>query len=258
MTNNAYLHKSTVEPGERVQRFLSRGGFGSRRRIEEWIRAGRLFVNGVPAVLGQCVQGNETFRLDDVALRTPTKKIATPDVLLYHKPLGEVCSTVDERGHRTVFESLPACEIGRWIQVGRLDVNTSGLLLFTNDGDLAHGLMHPSSGVERVYRVRVHGIVEAEVLTQLTRGVELEDGPAQFTRIVSGRGGATNRWYDVELSAGRNRIVRRLWASQGFDVTRLMRIQFGSIVLPRDMPPGTWRRLSFDEIVELSKRVCRE
>jgi 23S rRNA pseudouridine2605 synthase len=168
-----------------------------------------------------------------------------------------VCSTVGERGHRTVFESLPECQSGRWIQVGRLDINTSGLLLFTNDGDLAHDLMHPRTGVERAYMVRVHGLVGPEVLTRLTRSVDLEDGPARFTRIVSGSGGATNRWFEVVLSEGRNRIVRRLWASQGYDVTRLMRVRFGTMALPRDMPPGTWRLLSHDESVVLRKLAGR-
>lgn len=247
----SFQQHAKIDSGERVQRFLSRGGFGSRRRIEEWIRAGRLFIDGTPAYLGQCVQGHESFRLDADELHIPVTDQAPADVLLYHKPEGEVCSTTGERGQRTVFESLPACQSGRWIQVGRLDINTSGLLLFTNDGDLAHTLMHPRTGVERVYRVRVHGLVGPEVLTRLTRGVILEDGPARFTRIVAGRGGATNQWFEVVLSEGRNRIVRRLWASQGYEVTRLMRVQFGTVALPRDMPPGTWRHLSHDELVVL-------
>lgn len=241
-----------ADSGERIQRFLSRGGFGSRRRIEEWIRAGRLFVDGTPAYLGQCVQGHESFRLDAEALHIPVTNNAPAVVLLYHKPEGEVCSTVGERGQRTVFESLPDCQQGRWIQVGRLDFNTSGLLLFTNDGDLAHELMHPRTGIERVYMVRVHGLVEPEVIARLTRGVDLEDGPARFTRIVPGSGGATNRWYEVALSEGRNRIVRRLWASQGYDVTRLMRVRFGTLALPRDMPPGAWRYLSHDDLAVFS------
>jgi 23S rRNA pseudouridine2605 synthase len=180
------------------------------------------------------------------------------DVLLYHKPLGEVTTRNDPEGRPTVFERLPAPASGRWIVVGRLDVNTSGLLMFTNDGELAHRLMHPSSEIEREYRVRLRGTPPAEVLDQLRRGVELEDGPANFDRIQAESTDGSHSWFRVCLHEGRNREVRRLFEHVGFEVSRLSRIRYGNVTLPDDLRAGACKDLDSHSVAELLRlaSVC--
>src|SRR5881394_4046303 len=232
------------EMNERLQKLLAGAGHGSRRGIEEWIRNGRVTLNGRPAVLGDRASAADRICLDGKPLDLGGSADST-DVLLYHKPVGEVTTRMDPQGRPTVFEVLPPAPSGRWIVVGRLDVNTSGVLLFTNDGDLAHRLMHPSSEVEREYRVRLRGRPGPQVLRQLLAGVPLEDGPARFVRISAqgpdeeGAGGHSA--FRVVLREGRNREVRRLWSAVGFEVSRLLRIRYGSVELPRDLRPGEAR-----------------
>lgn len=229
---------------ERLQKVLARAGYGSRREIESWIREGRITVNGRPAELGITITGHDRVRIDGrpVSFSTdPAKDIRT---LLYHKPAGELTTRKDDEGRPTVFDSLPRLRRGRWITIGRLDMNTSGLLLVTTDGELAHRLMHPSYEVEREYAVRVLGEVDEQVLENLITGVELEDGMAAFAAIRDAGGQGANRWYHVILREGRNREVRRLWESQGLQVSRLIRIRFGPVTLPADLRAGRFRDLS--------------
>jgi 23S rRNA pseudouridine2605 synthase len=224
----------------RLQKLLAQAGLGSRRTIEEWIRDGRLTVAGQVAQLGCRADPGDDIRLD--GRRLELGGVPAAELLLYYKPVGEVTTRRDPQGRPTVFERLPPPRHGRWIVVGRLDVNTSGLLLFTNDGALAHRLMHPSAEVEREYLVRIRGRPDEEVVGRLLRGVPLEDGPARFDRIT-GEGGHTagHTTFRVVLHEGRNREVRRLWRAVGFEVSRLLRIRYGPIELPRQMRPGTVR-----------------
>jgi 23S rRNA pseudouridine2605 synthase len=227
---------------ERLQKLLAGAGHGSRRGIEEWIRAGRVTINGKPAALGDRATFSDVICLDGRKLELGGSAEST-EVLLYHKPLGEVTTRHDPEGRPTVFERLPPPASGRWIVVGRLDVNTSGLLLFTNDGELAHRLMHPSSEVEREYRVRLRGTPPREVLDRLRKGVELEDGPARFDRIELESADGSHSWFRVALHEGRNREVRRLFEEVGFLVSRLSRQRYGPIELPMDLRAGEYRKL---------------
>jgi 23S rRNA pseudouridine2605 synthase len=229
----------------RLQKLLAGLGLASRRAVEEWIRAGRITVNGRTAQLGDRAVATDTVCLDGRRLELDGME-SPAELLLYYKPLGEVTTRSDPQGRPTVFERLPEPAAGRWITVGRLDVNTSGLLLLTTDGELAHRLMHPSTEIEREYRVRVRGRPGPEVLEKLTAGVVLEDGPARFDRIRAegpdaGNGGL-HSVFRVVLHEGRNREVRRLWQAAGFEVSRLARLRYGPIELPADLKPGTARR----------------
>ena len=227
--------------GQRLQKVLAASGHGSRREIEGWIRAGRITVAGRVATLGARVEGDADIRLDGRRLhaRAPLAR----EVLLYNKPAGEVTTRRDPQGRATVFERLPPPRSGRWIVIGRLDTNTTGLLLFTTDGALAHRWMHPSAEIEREYLVRVRGTLTPSELEQLRRGVLLEDGPARFRRIEPSGGSGGHGWYRVVLLEGRNREVRRMFAAVGREVSRLTRLRFGSISLPRDLKAGAWRLL---------------
>jgi 23S rRNA pseudouridine2605 synthase len=229
---------------ERLQKVLARTGLGSRRHVEELIRGGRVQVDGRVAQLGQKVSGGERILVDGKAVEIVREAPASAAVIMYHKPAGEVCSRSDPEGRRTVFAGLPKLRGARWISVGRLDINTSGLLLFTTDGELAHRLMHPSREIEREYAVRLLGEVTEAMLGRLIRGVELEDGFARFTAIESSGGTGANRWYHVIIKEGRNREVRRLWESQGVTVSRLSRVRFGPIILERGLRPGRSRPLT--------------
>jgi 23S rRNA pseudouridine2605 synthase len=229
----------------RLQKLLAAAGLGSRRTVEEWIRAGRVSVAGRVAQLGDRAGPGDDVRLDGRRLTLRPLDLNAREVLLYYKPVGEVTTRSDPQGRPTVFERLPEPSSGRWITVGRLDVNTAGLLLLTTDGELAHRLMHPSSEVEREYLVRLRGEPGPEVIRRLLRGVPLEDGPARFDRIVAGDPGAdgpSHSSFRVVLHEGRNREVRRLWNAVGFEVSRLLRIRYGPVELPRDMRPGNARR----------------
>ncbi len=247
---------------ERLQKVLARAGLGSRREIEIWIKAGQVTVNGSVARLGDRIVETDRVHVRDkpVRLRTEQRRRA----LAYHKPQGEVTTRDDSEGRPTVFAHLPALSGGRWIVVGRLDIVTSGLLLFTTDGVLANKLMHPSSQVEREYAVRVRGEVSAETLARLQTGIMLEDGCARFESLIAAGGSGANRWYRVTLREGRNREIRRLWASQGVAVSRLIRTRYGPLALGRFLRPGRWRELDRDELRALyvaagfqSKRVAR-
>lgn len=237
---------------ERLQKFLAQAGIGSRRQIEEWIRAGRITVNGVLAQLGDQASDFDNIRLDGRLLRTHAVKRR---VLAYNKPLGEVVSRDDPEGRPTLYEQLPSLARGRWVSVGRLDVNTLGLLLVTTDGELANRLMHPSWEIEREYAVRVLGEVTPSVLKQLKAGVELDDGLATFNTIVDAGGSGANHWYHVTLKEGRNREVKRLWESQGVTVSRLIRIRYGPISLRRGLRPGRWDELNETQIADLLTAV---
>jgi 23S rRNA pseudouridine2605 synthase len=236
---------------ERLQKWLAGQGFGSRRQIESWIAAGRITVDGVQAVLGQKVSGTERISVDGKAVRVSSQNSFRPKGLIYHKPAGEICSRSDPEGRPTVFEKLPHLARGRWISVGRLDFQTSGLLLLTNDGELANRLMHPSTGLKREYAVRVLGEPSRETLRSLRRGVSLEDGKARFEVVEPAGGEGRNRWYKVVVSEGRNRIVRRAFEAVGFRVSRLIRVRFGPISLPRPLPGGKYRPLNAGEMNSL-------
>jgi len=235
---------------ERIQKLLAAAGLGSRRGIEEWLRAGRLTVNGAVARLGDRAEPGDRFALDGTALTLPEAGNdldaagAGRAVLLYHKPTGEVTTRHDPENRPTVFDRLPAAPTGRWVVVGRLDVNTSGLLLFTNDGALAHRLMHPSYEVERRYLVRVRGIPGAELIERLREGVMLEDGLARFDQVQERGRSEGHSWYEVGLREGRNREVRRAFEAAGYEVSRLKRLAYGPFVLPEDLPAGKARLLA--------------
>ncbi len=237
---------------ERLQKVLARAGYGSRRQIESWITAGRITVNDRPAVLGITVSAEDKIRIDGKPVSVATSLARTiPRTLAYHKPAGELTTRSDPEGRPTVFDHLPRLKTARWIAVGRLDMNTAGLLLFTSDGELANRLMHPSSEIEREYAVRVLGKVDAAIVERLLSGVTLDDGMAAFTSIRDAGGSGANHWYHVTLKEGRNREVRRLWESQGVQVSRLIRVRFGPIELSRQLRPGRHRALTRQEVVAL-------
>jgi len=238
-------------PGdEKLQKVLARAGLGSRREMERAIEAGSVRVNNREARLGDRVTPEDKilYRGEPVQVRT---QVARQRVILYNKPEGEICSRNDPEGRPRVFDRLPPLKGERWISVGRLDFNTSGLLLFTNDGDLANKLMHPSSVIDREYLVRIQGTVDDEMKRALTEGVLLDDGVARFTDIVEGAGEGRNRWFYCVIMEGRNREVRRLWESQGVKVSRLKRVRYGNIFIPSHVRVGQWQELNDKEIRDL-------
>ncbi len=237
------------QKNEKLQKVLARTGLGSRREMERWIEDGRVTVDGRPATLGDRVGRKARIAIDGKPLSAaPAEETRC---ILYHKPTGEVCSRKDPQGRRTVFERLPKLKAGRWISIGRLDYNTSGLLLFTTDGELANALMHPSANIEREYMVRVMGEVDEESLQRMVEGVMLDDGMARFTDIVDGGGDGINRWFYVVIMEGRNREVRRLWESQGFTVSRLKRVRYGEVFIPSKVKQGQWIELTPKEVKSL-------
>ena len=237
---------------ERLQKVLAAKGLGSRREIERWIVAGRLTINGEVANLGAKANLNDIIELDGKRLRLSSKTEQTR-VIIYNKPEGEVSTRVDPEGRKTVFDRLPAKKGERWIAVGRLDINTSGLLLFTNDGTLANALMHPSNQIDREYAVRVKGVVEEETLQILREGVLLEEGIARFTDIQRGRNATgSNSWFYVVLMEGKNREVRRLWESQELQVSRLKRVRYGNVFIPSSLKGGKYTELSPAEVASLA------
>lgn len=232
---------------ERIQKLLAAAGHGSRRAIEQWLSAGRVKVNGVVAQLGDRAEATDQFELDDKPLRLASivsLEKPTAAVLLYHKPVGQMTTRHDPQGRPTVFDHLRPAPAGRWVAVGRLDVNTSGLLLFTNDGALAHRLMHPSFEVERRYLARVRGIPAPDLVERLMRGITLDDGPARFEHVEKAGLSAGHAWFQVTLKEGRNREVRRLFEAAGHEVSRLKRLAYGPWELPKDLRPGESRLLT--------------
>jgi len=231
----------TENKGQKLQKVLANLGLGSRRKMERWIEEGRVTVDGSVATLGDRIHAGQAVRLDGKPLEVDATEQVR--VLLYHKPVREVCSRDDPEGRKTVFERLPKLKTGRWISVGRLDFNTSGALLFTTDGALANALMHPSNAIEREYLVRVMGRVDEPMVERLKEGVELDDGPARFSDVQEGGGDGINRFFYVVLMEGRNREVRRLWESQGNTVSRLKRVRYGEVFLPSKLKKGQWLEL---------------
>ncbi len=225
---------------ERIQKVLAREGLASRRQIDKYLEEGRIQVNGKLAKPGDQISGNEKISLDGKPVRLARHR-PKPKLLMYHKPVGEVCTREDPQGRPTVYRNLPGLQHGRWIGIGRLDINTSGLLLFTTDGELANRLMHPSFELEREYAVRVRGDVTPEKIEALKAGIELEDGEAHFEQVVDGGGEGSNHWYHVILREGRNREVRRLWEAVGTEVSRLVRVRYHQFNLPKWLKPGKWR-----------------
>ncbi len=234
--------------GEKLQKVLARAGLGSRRQVESWIASGRVSVGGQVAKLGDRVLEQAEIRVDGRPVKLTRADERTVQILIYNKPENEFCTSRDPEGRRTVFDHLPKLSEGRWIIVGRLDVNTTGLLIFTTDGELANRLMHPSYKIDREYLVRVLGNVTEDMKQQLRNGVELEDGTAAFTDIVEGRGEGANRWYYVCLMEGRNREVRRLWESVGAKVNRLKRVRFGPVFMPSRLKLGRWEYLEQKDV----------
>ncbi|MCW8963992.1 MAG: rRNA pseudouridine synthase [Gammaproteobacteria bacterium] len=237
--------------GERLQKVLANQGLGSRREIERWIEADRIKLNGKPVKLGDRYKSGDRLFLDGKPVRIKGAEHPLILGMMYYKPEGEVATRSDEKGRKTIFDSLPACEYGRWINVGRLDLNTSGLMILTNNGELANHLMHPKYQMSREYAVRVLGEVSEKQIQNMLDGVELEDGLAKFEMITDAGGKGSNHWYHVSLREGRNREVRRLWESQDIRVSRLIRIRFGAIKLDQKLKAGQYRELSPAELNQL-------
>ena len=237
---------------QRLQKVLAQCGVGSRRQIEQLIVEQCIVVNGTIATLGCKVSPNDIVKVrgKTIELQAKTSQIPTR-ILIYHKPVDEICSRKDPEGRPTVFDNLPILKGERWVAIGRLDINTSGLLLFTNNGDIANTLMHPSSNVKRKYAVRIFGAVTTEVIKKLQSGVRLEDGMAKFDTIEDIGGKGINHWYHVTIHEGRNREVRRLWQSQGLQVSRIIRIQFGTVGLPDNIKEGSFIELSEKAVKQL-------
>lgn len=246
MVERIRKHASEDLPTEKLQKALADAGLGSRREMERLIEAGSVTVNGATAKLGDRVTAEDILRVDGRQVRR--ESTGTPRVLMYHKVAGEIVSRDDPEGRPTVFHRLPHLNQGRWIAVGRLDFNTEGLLLFTTSGELANRLMHPRYEIEREYAVRVIGELEAEAILQLQNGVELEDGPAKFDLLQDEGGTGTNHWYRVRIREGRNREVRRMFEAVGVTVSRLIRVRYGAVSLPKSLPRGKRMELTPEEV----------
>ena len=232
----------------RIHKVLADHGIGSRRGIESLIRQKKVLVNGQLASIGQLVSEQDIFEVEGRTVRLSKKDPTKRRILMYNKKVGEISSRNDPDHKKTIFDSLPKLRSGRWVSVGRLDINTSGLILFTNDGSLANQLMHPSSNIEREYIARVHGNVTDEILNNLIEGVKLDDGFAKFTDVQGGRKGNTNQWFAMVIMEGRTREVRRLWESQGLEISRLKRARYGNVFLPANLKQGAYKELSKSEV----------
>lgn len=239
------------QPEERLHKALAALGLGSRRQIEQWITAGRVRINGRVAELGERYVPGDRIEIDGRLLRLQPRPRLHRRVIVYNKPEGEVVTRFDPEGRPRVFDHLPSLRGSRWIAVGRLDINSSGLLLLTTDGDLANRLMHPSQAIEREYAVRVFGEMTQEMGQRLLDGVSLEDGPARFDAIYEVGGIGLNKWYHVIIREGRQREVRRLWEAVGAQVSRLIRVRYGNVVLGDWLRLGRWRELEQEELTGL-------
>jgi 23S rRNA pseudouridine2605 synthase len=249
--------KRVLEPAEeapKLHKLLAQIGIASRREIEELIMAGRISVNGEPAHIGQRILHTDQVRMNGKPLKLP---VAAPKtrVLIYHKPVGEVCTTKDPEGRPTVFAKLPQIKFARWVSVGRLDINTEGLLVFTTNGELANRLMHPKNEIDREYAVRVLGELTDDMRQQLLQGVDLEDGKAQFLKLDDAGGEGANKWYRAVIAEGRNREVRRLFEAVGLTVSRLIRVRYAHLPLPNVLKRGQWAELEQSDVIELLRRV---
>ncbi|WP_311944879.1 23S rRNA pseudouridine(2605) synthase RluB [Halomonas piscis] len=252
MSQNRTPHGKPSPSGEKLQKVLARAGLGSRREMETAIAAGRVKVNGRLASLGDRVEPRDSVAVDERPVTLKAEQETPRRVIMYNKPEGELCTRKDPEGRRTVFERLPRLKGERWIAIGRLDINTSGLLLFTTDGELANRLMHPSTQVEREYAVRVMGEVKQDNVVAMVEGVMLDDGPARFTDVQEFGGEGINTWFHVVILEGRNREVRRLWESQALTVSRLKRVRYGNIFLDKRARAGEWVELGQDEVDDLA------
>ncbi len=250
--------ENTVAKGERIQKVLARGGLGSRREIERWIGEGKISVNGIKVTPGLHLFSGDQVQINGRVVNWEKYTEQTTRVLVYNKPTGEVVTRRDPQGRPVVFSKLPKLDVGRWISVGRLDINTSGLLLLTNNGELANRLMHPSRELDREYAVRILGEVPDEMIALLKEGVELEDGKAHFDDIQFFSGEGANKWFHVVVKEGRNRLVRRLWESQGVTVSRLMRVRYGPAVLPTNVRAHDTYELNNKELSILMEFVGME
>lgn len=251
----AGIDEHADETSARVQKMLSRAGLGSRRQIEQWIIEGKIFINGRIAKLGDRCNIHDRVMLNGHQINLIKRGSVPTRVLLYHKPIGEVVSRRDPEGRPVIFTQLPKLETGRWVAVGRLDIATQGLLLVTTNGELANRLMHPGRQIEREYAVRIFGHVSEAVLKRMTEGVQLEDGPAHFDKVEAAGGEGANQWFHVVVKEGRNRLVRRLWESQGVTVSRLIRLRFAEISLPARLKARTFLELSPEELSRLMRSV---
>lgn len=243
---------------DKLQKLLAHAGYGSRREIEKWIDLGRITVNGKRAKLGDRATAHDRLLLDGNLLQLSSPQTQTLKALIYHKPEGQICSRKDPKGRPTIFDDLPDIPNGRWVSVGRLDINTSGLILFTNNGELANKLMHPSTGLEREYLVRIRGLASEETINTLTKkGVEIDGKPARFESIIGAdlAEEGTNHWYRVVINEGRYREVRRIWEVAGHSVSRLKRIRYGTVKLTRDVKLGNIVKMAPKQLEKLVASV---
>lgn len=243
---------------EKLQKFLANRGYGSRRQIEQWISDGRVRLNNSVAKIGDRVSINDSIFLDNKKVRS--RELVETHIIVYNKPEGLVSTTKDTRGRPLVFDNLPPLKRGKWISVGRLDINTSGLMLFTTNGELANRLMHPRYSIDRKYLVRVYGKVEKKNIEALKKGILIGDEYSRFKSIefkneVLKDQVRLNNWFQVTLGSGKNREVRSLWESQGFEVSRLKRISYGPVILPSFVRPGNYTYLSEKEVAQLANLV---
>ena len=243
---------------EKLQKFLANRGYGSRRQVEQWISDGRVRLNNSVAKIGDRVSINDSIFLDNKKVRS--RELVETHIIVYNKPEGLVSTTKDTRGRPLVFDNLPPLKRGKWISVGRLDINTSGLMLFTTNGELANRLMHPKYSIDRKYLVRVYGKVEKKNIEALKKGILIGDEYSRFKNIeykneVLKDQVRLNNWFQVTLGSGKNREVRSLWESQGFEVSRLKRISYGPVILPSFVRPGNYSYLSEKEVAQLANLV---
>ena len=243
---------------EKIQKVLARAGFGSRREMESWITQGRVKINGKTATLGDRAGADDSLVVDGKKVANASPDAVVPRVLIYNKPENEICSRRDPEGRPSVYDHLPMIKHGRWVAVGRLDFNTSGLLLFTTDGELANKLMHPSAGIDREYAVRIMGDVTDDMLKIMLKGVMIDEHQCRFTDVRFFAGEGRNRWYHVVIMEGRNREVRKLWESQGVQVSRLKRVRYGPVFIPSRVKKGQLYEMKTPEIITLYEAAGME